>query len=314
MERLARETFRQNRTLEFFSEKELTMQIGHSRLFWPIAILKELIDNALDACETAGVLPEIHISADGESLTVTDNGPGIPEKTIEQSLDYMIRVSDKNGYVSPSRGQLGNALKCVYAMPFVLNGDHGRVEIDTRGTAHRIEVSIDEIAQEPRLECGTEAGSVKNGALLKIYLSGAASYLEKVHSFFYQTSYFYQPTVYDLLLSYAAVNPHASFAYSGGFSLDLQRTVKECPKWTPLNPTCPHWYNTDRLASLIGGYLLNERGNGHRRTVRDFVGEFRGLSSTVKRKAVTEALGLSRSYLGDLLSGDSLDRGRSPRY
>ena len=51
---LIRQTFKQNRTLEFFSEKELSMQLGHSRRFWPIAILKELIDNSLDACETAG--------------------------------------------------------------------------------------------------------------------------------------------------------------------------------------------------------------------------------------------------------------------
>ena len=82
MEKLNRQTFKQNRTLEFFSEKELSMQLGHSRPFWPIAILKELIDNSLDACETAGILPEIGISADDECLTISDNGPGIPEKLL----------------------------------------------------------------------------------------------------------------------------------------------------------------------------------------------------------------------------------------
>ena len=144
---LKREIFRQNRALEFFSEKELSMQIGHTRHLWPIAILKELIDNSLDACETTGILPEIRITADSECLAIQDNGPGIPEQTIKDSLDYMVRVSDKNYYVSPSHGQLGNALKCVYAVPFVLNGGIGRVDIETEGRRHSIEISVDEITQ-----------------------------------------------------------------------------------------------------------------------------------------------------------------------
>lgn len=43
---LDRTTFQMSRVLEFFSEKELQMQIGFPRQLWPIALLKELIDNA----------------------------------------------------------------------------------------------------------------------------------------------------------------------------------------------------------------------------------------------------------------------------
>ena len=43
------------------------------------------------------------------------------ETTLERSLDYLVRVSDKAHYVSPSRGQLGNALKCVWAAPYVMS-------------------------------------------------------------------------------------------------------------------------------------------------------------------------------------------------
>jgi len=88
----------------------------------------------------------------------------------------------------------------------------------------------------------------------------------------------------------------------------MPRTSNQCDKWTPSNPTSAHWYDEERLASLIGAYLSNERDNGHKRTVRDFVGEFRRLSSTVKRKKVTEAVNLSRAYLADLVNGDSLDK------
>ncbi len=74
---LKREFFETDRTMEFFSEKELQMQVGTQRQNWPLAILKELIDNSLDACESAGVSPEISITVEKNALRVEDNGPGI---------------------------------------------------------------------------------------------------------------------------------------------------------------------------------------------------------------------------------------------
>jgi DNA topoisomerase VI subunit B len=50
---LQRTTFETSRLMEFFTETELQLQIGQPRHRWPIALLKELINNALDACETA---------------------------------------------------------------------------------------------------------------------------------------------------------------------------------------------------------------------------------------------------------------------
>jgi len=44
--KLERTTFRTSRLLDFFSEKELTAQIGHDSADWPLVNLKELIDNA----------------------------------------------------------------------------------------------------------------------------------------------------------------------------------------------------------------------------------------------------------------------------
>jgi DNA topoisomerase VI subunit B len=61
MKNLNRTTFRTSRELEYFSEKELSMSLGYSKCEWPRAILKELIDNALDSCESIGVDPEIQI-------------------------------------------------------------------------------------------------------------------------------------------------------------------------------------------------------------------------------------------------------------
>ena len=49
--------------------------------------VKEAVDNALDACEEAGILPELRVGVfdeeDGEfRVAVEDNGPGIVENQI----------------------------------------------------------------------------------------------------------------------------------------------------------------------------------------------------------------------------------------
>jgi DNA topoisomerase VI subunit B len=138
-----RTAFATSRLLEYFSEKELTMQIGRSRPYWPNAILKELIDNSLDACEAAGTPPSVRVTVEPDALEVADNGPGIPPDVLVRSLDYAVRVSDKALYVSPTRGQLGNALKCAWAAPFVVGGGRGHVEVVTRGERHTIDVTRD---------------------------------------------------------------------------------------------------------------------------------------------------------------------------
>ncbi|MBV8112333.1 MAG: ATP-binding protein [Hyphomicrobiales bacterium] len=129
---LQRETFRTSRLLDFCSEKELAAQTGHAPAQWPLVALKELVDNALDACEEADIAPEITITVDKIGITVTDNGPGIPAETVNGVLDFTVRVSSREAYVSPTRGAQGNALKTIVAMPFVLDGRRGQVEIEAR--------------------------------------------------------------------------------------------------------------------------------------------------------------------------------------
>jgi DNA topoisomerase VI subunit B len=176
LQTLDRCTFQTSRLLEFFSEEELQMQIGFPKEQWPIALLKELIDNAMDACETAGVLPKIEVTVEADRLSVRDYGPGLPMKTLKQSLNYLVRVSDKALYVSPTRGQLGNALKCLWAAPSVAHGEHGYVEVVTRGMIHRIIMTLDRIVQCPHLEHTTSPdGLVKNGTLITLVWPGIAS-------------------------------------------------------------------------------------------------------------------------------------------
>lgn len=295
---LERTTFEISRELEFFSEKELQMQIGHGKSWWPVALLKELIDNALDACEPAGVAPVVEVEAEEDAFTVRDNGPGLPAETVEGSLDYLKRVSDKAFYVSPTRGQLGNALKTVWAAPFVANGGHGRVEVWSRGLHHVVEVSVNRIEQRPAIDHTVEDNDfVKNGTRVKVCWPDSACLLT-------EGGYadFYDPprTAQELVEGYAAFNPHATFRLA---ETTFEATDTEWQKWKPNDPTSPHWYNPTTLRDLIAAYVAHESGQG--RTVREFVSEFRGLSGTAKQKQVIS--GLSGVYLRDLVREGDVD-------
>jgi DNA topoisomerase VI subunit B len=294
---LQRTTFQTSRLLEFFSEKELQMQIGFPKEQWPIALLKEVIDNPLDAAESTGTLPDIEVTLEPDRLSVRDHGPGLPVKTLKSSLNYLVRVSDKAHYVSPSRGQLGNALKCLWAAPYVAHGQQGYVEVVTRGTAHRISVQLDRISQQPHLQHLTRPdGVVKNGTLINIVWPGIASVLARSDG-----SSFYK-TANELLLEYAAFNPHATLTYrEPGYERLIPRTTPNWSKWSPRHPTDAHWYSVERFRALIAAYVAEERRGGRALTVREFVSQFATLSGSLKPKRVTEATGLSRAHLHDLI-------------
>jgi hypothetical protein len=119
---LARTTFRTKRILDFLSARELTLQMGHSEEWWPEVIVKELIDNAIDACEEQGIPPMIGVEVGEGFISVLDSGTGIPPELIEGLLDFTIRVSSREAYVAPDRGAQGHALKTIIAIPFVLSG------------------------------------------------------------------------------------------------------------------------------------------------------------------------------------------------
>ena len=91
--RLTRVPFKVSRLMEFCTRRELVNQTGHDINQWLLVILKELVDNGIDACEEAEIAPTISVTVTkGGSIIVEDNGPGIPAKTIESVLDYAIRV------------------------------------------------------------------------------------------------------------------------------------------------------------------------------------------------------------------------------
>ena len=170
-----RSLFAISRGMEYFSEKELAMQIGHPLPMWPVAILKELIDNALDAGECAGVTPDVVVELADDYFAVTDNGPGMPREVILRAQDISTRISDKALYVSPTRGQQGNGLKTVWTAPFVACGEGaGTVEVLARGILSRLTPWIDHIAGVPGIKLQEVPSDVSNGTVVRVVWPGAS--------------------------------------------------------------------------------------------------------------------------------------------
>jgi signal transduction histidine kinase len=86
--KLTRVAFRVSRLMEFCTRRELQNQTGHGVYDWPLVVLKELMDNALDACEEAEILPVISIAVGPGSIVIRDNGTGIKPATIKSIIDY----------------------------------------------------------------------------------------------------------------------------------------------------------------------------------------------------------------------------------
>ena len=108
-----------------------------------------------------------------DTIIVQDNANGIDAKTIESILDYTIRVSSREAYVSPTRGAQGNALKTILAMGYVLQGAAGDAAgvtiIETRGVAHRIEFRVDHINNQPKIIHTTAPSPISVGTRFTIH-------------------------------------------------------------------------------------------------------------------------------------------------
>jgi DNA topoisomerase-6 subunit B len=82
-----------------------------------LTTVKEAVDNALDACEEAGILPEIQVEVSDEGddvlrIAVEDNGPGIVEEQLGRIFGKLLYGS-KFHKLSQSRGQQGMGIASV---------------------------------------------------------------------------------------------------------------------------------------------------------------------------------------------------------
>jgi Histidine kinase-, DNA gyrase B-, and HSP90-like ATPase len=291
-----------SRLMEFCTEKELVAQTGHESYEWLRVIVKELVDNGIDACEEAEIAPVIKVAIKtGKSgkptrIIIEDNGPGIPAETITSIIDYNVRVSSREAYISPTRGRQGNALKTILPMAYVLGGKvKGETWIEARGLKHRILFTVNQIKQEPIVRDNPTTSRVTTGTRVTVFWPDNDTVIIDPNE------------IGELLRQFIFVNPHLTlkFTVDGKTVLRCTATNPDWTKYRACDATSAHWYSLEqfeRYASALVGRdqefrEKHPRATREKITVRDFIAQFRGMSATDKQKQILRDLGASHASL-----------------
>ena len=161
---------------EFFAKNRHLLGFDNPRKAL-LTTVKEAVDNSLDACEEAGILPDITVviedlqpdrpasaKASRYRITVVDNGPGIVRKQVEHIFGRLLYGS-KFHRLKMSRGQQGIGISAAGMYGLITTGRP--MVIQTRPAAHkpahhielamntktnRAEVTVDEETEDFPLE------------------------------------------------------------------------------------------------------------------------------------------------------------------
>ena len=299
---LERTTFSTPRALDYFSVVELERQTGQPRSRFAAVVVKELVDNALDACEAAGVTPTIRVAVERRGgdlrIMVAENGPGLHPDVLARILDFGTITSDKAAYRSPTRGAQGNALKTVLGIPYALAGDAAApIIVEACGVRHSIRSWVT-LAGEVRIPDQREAVALRSGTRITVTLPAAGQ----------------EDRTAGLLLGCRLFNPHADVRRVQearrlrrgvksarfvrvllGESADRKRPLltpadAAWRKWPSHDAGSPHWYSVADLERLIFAHIADARGGGRDLALREFVGGFAGLSGKIKARQIAAAV------------------------
>jgi DNA topoisomerase-6 subunit B len=151
---------------EFFTKNRHLLGFDNPRKAL-LTCVKEAVDNALDACEEAGILPDIVIKLEAVGnggppppasqasrfrITVTDNGPGIVRQQIPPIFAKLLYGS-KFHRLRMSRGQQGIGISAAGMYGQLTTGKPVQIisRTSARSPAHFFEVQIDTKKNEPQI-------------------------------------------------------------------------------------------------------------------------------------------------------------------
>lgn len=258
-------------------------------------IYKELIDNALDACESVGIVPEITIGyelIDDKTmrLSVSDNGAGLDAEIIEKILDFSTRTSTNAVYKSPTRGAQGNAFKTILCIPTAFGG--GLVTIESKGLRHEISVESTPTGDAEVIHNETDIEPTSGTAIIVT--------MPLVETW-------YRPNPREWVQKFAIFNPHSFVSFEGFknkistqiYSIEPAITYKrlgDCSKITPNKPINAHSFTDNDFYTLA--YATAKQAN---KPIGEFIRQFDGLKSTTKAKVIaSETTGAAR-FVSDIV-------------
>ncbi len=191
------EFFEKNRHLLGFDNKRKAL----------LTSIKEAVDNSLDACDEAEILPEINVEVtdmqnDRFKIVIEDNGPGIVKAQIPKIFAKLLYGS-KFHKLSQSRGQQGIGISAAVLYAQLTTGKPARItsKISPSQPAHYYELMIDTKNNKPRIIKEEEVEWKKDhGTKIEIDLEGS-----------YQKG---DQSIDQYLKQTAVVNPHVTLVYS----------------------------------------------------------------------------------------------------
>jgi DNA topoisomerase VI subunit B len=171
-----------------------------------LTTVKEAVDNSLDACEEAGVLPDLQVeiyrlSEERFRVAVQDNGPGIVKSQVPKIFARLLYGS-KFHTLKQSRGQQGIGISAAgmyglitTGLPVVITSRTGKAR-----PAYHCELAINTKKNEPEILNDREVEwELEHGTRVEITLQG--TYKKGRHS------------VDGYLRQVAIANPHARITY-----------------------------------------------------------------------------------------------------
>jgi len=219
---------------------------------------KEAVDNALDACEEAGIIPDIsvkikNIGEDKFRITIQDNGPGIVKDQIAKVFGKLLYGS-KFHKLRQGRGQQGIGISACVLYSQLTTGNQTKIwsKTETEKSGHYYEIFINTKKNEPEI-VKEEKVDVNFDHGIKIELDVAGRYRKWVDDYLKQTS---------------IANPFAKISYTApdGTKTIFPRSVNELPK--PAKEMKPHPYGiefgilqrmlAETSSRTLSSFLMNE--------------------------------------------------------
>lgn len=140
---------------EFFAKNRHLLGFDNPRKAL-LTTVKEAVDNSLDACEEAGILPDITVviedlqpdrpataKASRYRVTIVDNGPGIVRKQVENIFGRLL-FGSKFHRLKMSRGQQGIGISAAGMYGLITTGKPMLIQTRPKATApaHHIELAM----------------------------------------------------------------------------------------------------------------------------------------------------------------------------
>jgi DNA topoisomerase-6 subunit B len=244
-----------------------------------ITAIKEATDNALDACEEAGVLPDIDVKvektkhADELMVTVEDNGPGIVKRQLGNIFGRLLYGSRFHA-IRQSRGQQGIGISAVVLYGQLTTGHHAVItsKIGVGHPAVRVELGLNTKKNEPEIfsesmveDFGKDHGT-RVSVIIKAKFQGG------------------RQSAFEFLRSTSIVNPHARLTFTdpNGQVTVFERVTDEIPPKT--QEIKPHPHGTEL------GTILKMAKDAKQRKLSTFLQEeFSSVGSDTAKKILEAA-------------------------